>query len=145
MCAEDEVLDTEFLIFRVPPDQLKVVMTKIGPDGVEHVTTCGVSPGKNNIEQKRSCSRASITAPMALKRMVNDDNWQEWRIARLRVSDARELGFGVEFDRNDEDPGHCNIELLGKDDLSNNARKRQWKKLGEKCPIIPPEEYDTAL
>lgn len=147
MCVDDEILNTEILNYRVPPDQPPCANTKCMPDGKECVTTSGVSPGRKS-NQIRSCSRASITSPLDHQRILRDKDrgdWQDWRVAKLKVRDAINLGFGIEFERTEEDPGHCNVELLNKEKYSGKGRERQWGYLGEKSIVLTPEEIATGV
>ena len=140
MCPEDEVLDSEFLIFRIPPEP-DMTAPRIG--GGERASSYALDPGE---KLKRSCSRASKTSPFELLQLnARDyDNWREWFIGAIRVRDVNSKGFEIEICPKDEDPGHCNFVLPNAENLERSPRKARWGKLAKCTRVLEPDEIESG-
>ena len=142
MCDEDEILDTEFLIVRIPP---RPDMTTPLTGGGKRASSNALDPRKN---LKKSCSRVNKTSPLELLQLNADDypdNWREWLIGVIRTRDVKGGGFEIEICPTDTDAGHCDLVLPNAETFTPSARKKRWSKLAKRTRVLDPDEIETGV
>ena len=137
MADQDNIADDEIILRRIPPEGIQE-----RPEGGHRANSFLLR--KRPGEDGSSCFRLCLMSPKdVLKLDMKEGNTREgWRICRIRVSDARALGFLVIPVHEEGKPGHC--EIRHDDTLQIDLKKwnKRWSSLARTTRLLTPQEVN---